>query len=96
MLKKRSIIREWGISYAVILLVPLITIFINYGYNVKIIRKEIMQAHELILDNLKSNIDLLMDEEREIFSKIYLNEKFQNLFYTHDSFFTCKMFRFFA
>ena len=96
MLKKRSIIREWGISYAVILLVPLITIFINYGYNVKIIRKEIMQAHELILDNLKSNIDLLMDEEREIFSKIYLNEKFQNLFYTHatDADFRFNVFKF--
>ena len=63
MLRRKSVMKEWGISYALILLIPLITIFINYSYNTKIIQKEIMQAHELILDNLKDNIDLLMDEE---------------------------------
>lgn len=79
MLKRKSIIRQWGFSYAILLLVPLITILINYSYNAKTIEKEIVQAHELILNNLKNNIDSLMAEEWEMFSTFYLNEKFNKV-----------------
>ena len=78
MLRKKSIMKEWMISYTLILLIPLITIFINYGYNARVIRKEIIQAHELILYNLRDNIDRLMDEEREMFWSFYSNERFGN------------------
>ena len=84
MLRKKSIIIEWGISYALILVIPLITIFINYGYNTKIIQKEIIQAHELILDNLKDNIDLLFEEEWKMFSNFYFNEEVNNLIYAQE------------
>lgn len=84
MLKRKSIVKEWGISYALILLIPLITIFVNYYYNTKIIKKEIMQAHELILDNLKENVDLLMEEEWQLFTYFYMDESFKNLVCSQD------------
>ena len=84
MLKRKSIVKEWGISYALILLIPLITIFVNYYYNTKTIKKEIMQAHELILDNLKENMDRLMEEEWQLFTYFYLDESFKNLVCSQD------------
>ena len=84
MLRKNSIIKDWGFSYVLILLIPLITVFINYGFNMKTIRKEIVQAHELILDNLKDNIDLLLQEEREMFSFFHLNQEFRDMVYAQE------------
>lgn len=82
MLKKKSIIKEWGISYVLILLIPLISVFVNDYNNTKTIRKEIMQAHELILDNLKDNIDRLIGEAQDMYSFFYVSEEFRNLVYS--------------
>lgn len=77
--RKNTILIDWGISYALILLVPLITIFINYFHNTSIIKEEIMQAHELILENLKDNIDRVMEEEREMFTLFSTQQVFKDL-----------------
>ena len=61
MLKKKRVITGWIVSYMMILFIPLITIWVNYNYNAQVIQQEIMQAHELILGNLKSNIDILLE-----------------------------------
>ena len=74
MLKKKRVITGWIVSYMMILFVPLITIWVNYNYNAQVIQQEIMQAHELILGNLKSNIDILLENEKTIFSYCYEND----------------------
>lgn len=66
-IRKNSILKDWSISYTLILLVPLITIFVNFYHSTGIIKEEIMQAHELILENLSDNIDRIMEEERGMF-----------------------------
>lgn len=76
---KNTVLINWGISYALILLVPLITIFANYYHNTAIIKEEIMQAHELILKNLKDSVDRVMEEEREMFLLFSTKEEFQEL-----------------
>lgn len=82
MLKRKSVIKEWGLSYALLLLVPLIAIFINYSYNIKVITGEIVRAHELILDNLKDNIDQFMEEEKEMYFYFCVNDTFKSMIYS--------------
>ena len=77
--RKNTILIDWGISYILILLVPLITIFVNYFHNTTIIEEEIMQAHELILENLKDNMERIMEDEREMFTLFTTKQIFKEL-----------------
>ena len=56
-LRHKSILFDWACSYMLILWIPFLAIFINYSYNTKVIREEIMEANDLILKNLRSEID---------------------------------------
>lgn len=75
--KKGSILASWLISYLVILLIPLTTIFINYLLNTATIRRGLVNADELILSNLKSNIENDIQREMELHNYFLLNEQFQ-------------------
>ena len=79
MRKKNTVLFNWAVSYAVILLVPLITIFANYYHNTAIIKDEIMQANELILKNLKDNVDRVLEDEREMYIFFSTQKEFQQL-----------------
>lgn len=78
--KKKSVIVGWAYSYCLILLIPIITIFINYYFNVRVIRQEIIRANEQILSNLKNSIDELLEDEKAFYSYIYTDEVFDSLF----------------
>ena len=84
MFKKKSVIKEWFFSYILILLVPLTAIFINYHYNIKVIEKEIRQANELILNNLKDNVDRYLDAQRKMYFYFHNIEGFSNLVYSQN------------
>ena len=78
-MKKRSILWEWGLSYVLLLLIPITSIFINYSINEKTIRKEYLKAYELTASNLKDNIDELMLAEKNFFYYIIRNEYFDKV-----------------
>lgn len=84
MFKKKSVIKEWFFSYVLILMVPLIAIFINYDYNIKTIEKEIQQANELVLNNLKDNVDSYLDDQRRMYFYFFNSDGFSNLVYSQD------------
>lgn len=77
--KKKSVIVGWVCSYLIILLIPIISIFINYYYNVRVIRNEIIRANEQILNNLGNSIDELLEDQKAFYSFIYTNEAFSRL-----------------
>lgn len=56
--KKKSIITSWIYSYILILLIPILTIFINYYYNNKVIENQIIHANQLVLHNLQQSVDI--------------------------------------
>ena len=79
MKQKKSILVGWAFSYLIILMIPIITIFIYYAYSTKVIRSEIYEANEMILDNLKDNTDRYLDEQRSFYAYILTNDNFDFL-----------------
>lgn len=73
---KKSILFEWAGSYLIVLVIPLITIFLNYYLNMETIREEIYNANEIILDNLGNEIDRVMDEQKNIYNQLYIDQFF--------------------
>ena len=39
--RKKSVLYAWSLSYLLVLLLPVIAVFANYYFNVRVIRKEI-------------------------------------------------------
>lgn len=78
-MKKKSIIVEWIICYFIILMIPVITICINYSYNVEIIKGEIRKSNELVLRNLADSVDGIMAQEREFYEHMLSCEEFKLL-----------------
>ncbi len=63
MMKKRSVLIGWLYSYMIVLLIPFAAIFLNYGWNRKVIRNEILEANQLVLENLGNEIDRYLSQE---------------------------------
>ena len=61
--RKRSILFEWAGAYLVVLLIPLITIFLNHYSNMKILREEIYNANRMVLENIGDEIDQIMTQQ---------------------------------
>jgi len=57
MIKNRSILWRWGLSYLCLFLIPLFSIFINYYNNEKSLKEEYRTAFALTLDNLDRTVD---------------------------------------
>lgn len=75
-MKNKSVIVEWIICYMVILMIPVITIFVNYFYNVKVIKQEIYESNELVLNNLADRVNEIFKEERSFFEQIVSDNEF--------------------
>lgn len=75
-MKKRSILIGWLCSYIVIMVIPIVTVFINYAWSVRVIRKEILEANNLILDNLGDEIDRSLKREISFASFLRQNTDF--------------------
>ncbi len=76
--KKHSILLEWAVSYAVVLIIPLITIFLNYSFSMETIREGIYDAHETVLENVGNEIDELMIQQTNVYSYLYSDAIFNN------------------
>ena len=62
-MKKRSVLAGWLCSYILIMMIPIVTVFVNYAWSMKVIRKEILEANNLVLDNLGDEIDRYLNRE---------------------------------
>lgn len=74
MFSKKSVVVGWMCSYLVILSLPIIAIFVNYHFNVQVIKKEIVRANELVLDNLQERVDEYLQDEMTLYNYVYTNE----------------------
>ena len=72
-MKKKSVIIEWVLSYIIVLMIPIVTIFINYFYNVQTINHEIYKSNELVLKNLSNSIDEYLNEEKNFYAHVVTN-----------------------
>lgn len=79
MKQKRSVVVEWVYSYILILLIPVITIFVNYYYNTKVIKDEIIRANDLVLHNLQQSVDDYLYDELRMFTYILISPEFFSL-----------------
>lgn len=79
LIKKKSVTKGWYLSYILILLVPLCTIFINYIYNIRTVKKEIVKVNEAILNNICENVDAFLEQEINLYYHIYTDENFDSL-----------------
>ncbi len=84
-IKSKSVLWAWAGSYIIVLFIPLITVFINYGINVRTIKQGIMSANELTLHNIGDNIDRILEAQEEIYKFILTNEYYM-LLQDYDSF----------
>lgn len=75
--KRKSIIIDWLWSYLVVLCIPLIAIGIHYSSSIKIVKSEILQANEFMLDNLKNEIDLYLSESIKAYHTFCLDAYFK-------------------
>ena len=77
----KSVIKGWIISYVIVLLIPIITVFVNYFYNVKVIRQEIYNSNELVLNNLANDMDKILEKERNFAGHILTFPELSALLY---------------
>lgn len=77
--KKRSIMTSWIYSYILILLIPILTIFINYYSNNKVIENQIIRANKLVLHNLQQSVDSYLYNEACMYTYILTSDEFFNL-----------------
>ena len=75
---KKSVLFEWAGSYVIVLVIPLITIFLNYYLNMETIRSEIYSANEVVLDNLGNEIDRIMAEQENLYNYLYTDTFFSS------------------
>lgn len=80
--KNRSVRWLWCWSYIIVMLIPMITVAINYNINVKALRDGIIRTNESVLNHVKENIDDIMIAEKEFYSYAFLDENYQNLRYS--------------
>ncbi len=75
-MKKRSVLAGWLCSYILIMMIPIVTVFVNYAWSMKVIRKEILEANNLVLDNLGDEIDRYLNREMAFESYLLQNRNF--------------------
>ena len=78
-MKKKSIIISWACSYVIILLIPVITIFVNYVCSINVIKEESLQANNLVLDNISGAIDRYLYQELSVSSLLIQDRNFQKV-----------------
>ena len=75
-MKKKSVIISWACSYVIILLIPVVTIFVNHVCSIKVIKEESLQANGLVLDNISSAIDRYLNQEMSVSASLLQNRNF--------------------
>ncbi len=79
MFSKKSVVVGWACSYIIILSIPIIAIFINYYFNVRVIEQEIVRANEQVLENLQECVDDFLEDGMTFYQHIFLDEAINNM-----------------
>jgi len=78
-LQRVSVYWIWLCSYCIVLLIPIISIFVNYGVNVRAIKQEYIKANELVLTNIRDGMEYYMERERYFYEYAYSADEFHEL-----------------
>ena len=78
-MRKKSVLWSWFVSYVIVLLIPLATIFINYRMNCNTIKEELVRVNELSFDNVTDGIDVHLKQLRENYVYVFLDDSFEDL-----------------
>lgn len=62
----------------IVLLIPLITIFLNYNINIQTIKSEIGHMNEITMDNLSDEIDRIMTEQVNVYNYLFTDVFFRS------------------
>ena len=76
MKKSKSILWAWTLSYICLLIIPILSVFINYYSNERKLRQEYLHAYELTLNNISIGIDSLTDDMQQFYYYILQNDSF--------------------
>lgn len=76
---KKTVLKYWIFSYAVVLIIPLIAGIIMYGFSMDSFKKEINNANIASLLQMKSNIEQKMSEIKSIGNSLSLNERISRI-----------------
>ncbi len=79
MFSKKSVVVGWACSYIIILIIPILAIFINYYFNVRVIEDEIVRANEQVLENLQECVDDFLEDEMTFYEHIFLSETINDM-----------------
>ena len=79
MKKNKSILWGWTMSYLCVLLIPLLSVFINYYNNEKMLKREYMNAFSLSLSNLENSIASIENNMRNYHHYTIIDETFDRL-----------------
>lgn len=81
--RTRSIVIEWAGSYLLVLLIPLIAIITNFYLNTNIIRNEIYNSHEIVMENIGNEVDRVMKQQINVYNYLYMDVFFHS-WVSHD------------
>lgn len=73
--KKRSVVYSWVISFILLLIIPLIANAIVYVVAKNIIETEINTSNELIIDRIRNDIDLVLENVEKFSMEASINAR---------------------
>lgn len=82
--KRKSILFSWLISYAILLLIPLIISGIVYIQSVKTIRDEINRANAALLDQWQQTMDSRIRDVHQLAIQLGWNQNIQGIIYVRE------------
>ncbi len=79
MKRKSKIYVTWAISYIILLLLPVIAGLGIYSYMFSVVKDEITQSNQIIVQNMQRETDSILEEVERIHDQISVNEKITSL-----------------
>ena len=77
--RKRKIYVTWALSYIIMLILPVIAGVVIYSYMFTVVKGEITQSNQMIVQNMQRETDSILDEVERIHAQISVNEKITSL-----------------
>jgi ABC-type sugar transport system permease subunit len=74
----RSVFRSWGLSYVIILTLPMIASLVIFFNAHALIRNQIVSADRVALDTIKESLDEKLQNANQITTSIMIDSRFKN------------------
>ncbi|MDW7656243.1 MAG: helix-turn-helix transcriptional regulator [Bacillota bacterium] len=75
---KRSVFRSWGLSYVIILTLPMVASLVIFANAHALIRNQIISADRVALDTIKESLDEKLQNANQITTSIMIDSRFKN------------------